>query len=156
MVIFKMAEKKSRAKRVTNAEKCDIADIICNDTLSSDTEEVILVKLRSKAISNKEKAALYKIVCDRLIQRGYDSRNNKSVKRLWNILFSDYIKAKDILLTKSGVKAMKNTPWVITIADGIKRCNIETDLDDMVLDSQDLANVTVRLVSTSLFINIKV
>ena len=71
-------------------------------------------------------------------------------------MFSDYIKVKNILLTKSGVKAMKNSQWVITIADGIKRCNIETNLDDMVLDSKDLANVTVRFVSTGLFINILV
>ena len=141
-------EEKARERRITNREKCDIVDIICNDT-DRDTEEDLLVKLRSKTISNKEKAALYKIVSDRLVERGYGPRNSKSVKRIWNILFCDYIRAKEVLRTKSGVKAMKNSPWVTTIAEGIKRCNIETDLDEMVMDSQDLSNVTIsRLVNT--------
>lgn len=33
---------------------------------------------------------------------------------------------------------MKNKPWVLTIADVIKRCEIEANLDEMVLDSQNL------------------
>ncbi|CAH3192149.1 unnamed protein product [Porites evermanni] len=40
--------------------------------------------------------------------------------------------------TKSGVTAFKNSLWVITIADAMKRCEIEANLDEMVLESQDL------------------
>lgn len=47
---------------------------------------------------------------------------------MWNLLFSDYIRAKDVLKTKSGVKALKTSPWVNTIAEGMKRCEIEADL----------------------------
>ena len=133
----------SRERRITDGEKCDIADIICNET-DGDTGEEILIKLRSKTISNKEKAVLYNIVSERLFKRGYGQRKLKSVKRIWNILFGEYIKAKEILKTKWGVKALKRSPWVFRIAEGIKKCNIETDLDDMVLDSQDLANATLN------------
>lgn len=40
--------------------------------------------------------------------------------------------------TKSGVTAFKNSPWVTTIADAMKRCEIKANLDEMVLESQDL------------------
>ena len=56
---------------------------------------------------------------------------------MWNFSFSDYIRAKDVLKTESGVKALKTSPWVNTIAGGMKRCEIEADLDEMVLDSTD-------------------
>ena len=117
-------------------------------------EEPILVKLRSKSISNKEKAALYKIVCDHLVKRGYEIRSPKGIKRMWNMLFSEYIKAKDIIKNKSGVKAMKSSPWVITIADGMKRFEIEADLDEMVLDSLDSLdlNVTCRYACCPVFL----
>ena len=40
--------------------------------------------------------------------------------------------------TKSGVTAFKNSLWATTIADAMKRCEIEANLDEMVLESQDL------------------
>ena len=40
--------------------------------------------------------------------------------------------------TKSGVTAFENSRWVTTIADATKRCEIEANLDEMVLESQDL------------------
>ena len=49
---------KNRERRLTNAEKADIAGIICNEGL--DNIEPILVKQRSKSISNKENV-LFKI-----------------------------------------------------------------------------------------------
>ena len=73
-------------------------------------------------------------------------RNPKGIKRMWNLLFSDYIRAKDVLKTKSRVKALKTAPWVNTIAEGMKRCEIEADLDDMVLDSTDFNIVTTGYV----------
>ena len=39
---------------------------------------------------------------------------------------------------KSGVTAFKNSPCVTTIADAMKRCEIEANLNDRVLESQDL------------------
>lgn len=131
-----------REKKFSDSEKNDLVDIICNDeNVKEDgsVDEVILVKLRSKAIANKEKTAIYTTVSDQLADRGYGKRTHKSIKRMWNILFSDYIKAKEVLKTKSGIKALKSSPWVLTIADGMKRCCIEADLDEMVLDSTDLS-----------------
>ena len=113
-----------------------MAEIICNKT-DGDTGEEILIKLKWKTISNKEKTAVYNVFSERLVKRGYGQRKSKSVTRIWNILCGKYIKAKEILKTKSGVKALKNSPWVLHIAEEIKKCNIETDLDDMVLDSKD-------------------
>ena len=48
----KMAEEKQREKRFTNAEKSDLADIICNETIVREdgTHEEPLP--RSKTISN--------------------------------------------------------------------------------------------------------
>ena len=65
---------------------------------------------------------------------------------MWNLLFSDYIWAKDVLKTESGVKALKTSPWVNTIAEGTKRCEIEADLHEMVLDSTDFNIVTTGYV----------
>ena len=51
----KMAEEKQREKRFTNAEKSDLADIICNETIVREDgmhEEPLLVRFRSKTISN--------------------------------------------------------------------------------------------------------
>ena len=42
--------------------------------------------------------------------------NPKGIKRMWNLSFSDYIRAKDVLKAKSGVKTLKTSPWVNTIA----------------------------------------
>ena len=103
----------------------------------------MIVKLRSKSIANKEKAASYKHVSEELVQRGYKARTQKGIRRMWNLLYGEYLKAKEVLKTKSGLKAMKNSPWVTTIADAMKRCEIEADLDDVVLDSQDL-NIDLR------------
>ena len=54
------------------------------------------------------------------------------------LLFSEFLNGKDVMKTKSGVKALKNSPWVTTIADVMKRCEIEADLDEMVPDSHGL------------------
>ena len=35
------------------------------------------------------------------------AKESQSVKQMWNILFGEYIKAKEVLKTKSGVKALK-------------------------------------------------
>ena len=59
-----------------------------------------MVKLRSKTVSNKEKTSLYRSVAEQLAGRGYEIRNSKGIKRMWNLLFSDYIRAKDVLKTK--------------------------------------------------------
>lgn len=126
-----------------------MVDIICNEETTNadgDQDEPVLVKLRSKTISNKEKISLYRSVAEQLEGRGYEIRNPKGIKRMWKLLFSDYIRAKDVLKTKSGVKALKTSPWVNTIAEGIKRCEIEADLDDMVLDSTDFNIVTTGYV----------
>ena len=44
---------------------------------------------------------------------------------MWNLLYAQYLKAKDIMKMKSGVTATKSSPWVLTIADAMKRCEIE-------------------------------
>ena len=51
-----------------------------------------------------------------------------------------------VLQTKSRVKALKTSPWVNTIAEGMKRCEIKADLDGMVLDSPDFNIVTTGYV----------
>ena len=65
----------------------------------------MIVKLQSKSIVNKEKAALYKRVSEELVARGYNARTQKGIKRMWNLLYSEYLRAKDIIKTKSGVKS---------------------------------------------------
>ena len=152
---FKMAARKEksgkRERRFNDAEKCDLVDIICNEETTNadgDQDEPVLVKLRSKTVSNKEKTSPYRSVAEQLAgrARGYEIRNPKGIKRMWNLLFSDYIRAKDVLKTKSRVKALKTSPWVNTIAEGMKRCEIEADLDEMVLDSTDFNIVTTGYV----------
>ena len=138
-----------RERRFNDAEKCELVDITCNEKTTNadgDQDEPVLVKLRSKTISNKEKTSLYRSVAEQLAGRGYESRNPKGIKRMWNLLFSDYIQAKDVLKTKSEVKALKTSPWVNTIAEGIKRCEIEAGLEDLVLDSTDFHIVTTGYV----------
>ena len=102
-----VSKKNTRESRFSNPEKQDIADIICNEE-PVNAEEPILVKLRSKSLSNKVKTALYKIVCDQPVERGL----------IKSVLLGEYIKAKDTIKTKSGVK---NSPWVLTIAEAMKR-----------------------------------
>ena len=108
-----------KKKEFNDAEKCGLVDIICNEeTTNADgnQDEPVLVKLRSKTISNKEKTSFYRSVAKQLAGRGYEIRNPKGIKRVWNLLFRDYIQAKDVLKTKSGVKTVKSSPWVNTIA----------------------------------------
>ena len=112
-----VSKKNTQESRFSNPEKQDIADIICNEE-PVNAEEPILVNLTSKSLSNKVKAALYKIVCDQPVERGYEARSYKGIKRMWNLLLGEYFKAKDIIKTKSGVK---NSPWVLTIAEAMKR-----------------------------------
>ena len=105
---------KKRERQFNDAEKCDLVDIICNEETTNangDQDEPVWVKLRSKTISNKEKASLYRSVAERLAGRGYEMRNPKGIKRMWNLLFGDYRRAKDVLKTKSGVKTLKTSPW---------------------------------------------
>ena len=59
------------------------------------------------------------------------------------LAFSEYLKAKDVMETKSGVTAFKNSPWVMAIADAMNRCEIEANLVEMVIESQDL-NILYR------------
>lgn len=99
--------------------KIDLLDIICKEETTiaeGDQDEPDLVKLRTKTISNKEKTSLYRSVAERLAGRGYEIRNPKGITRMWNLLFSDYMQAKDVLTTKSGVKTLKTSSWVNTIA----------------------------------------
>ena len=96
-----------------------MVDITCDEeTINADVDqdEPDLVKRRSKTISNKEKTSLYRSVAERLAGRGYEIRNPKGITRMWNLLFSDYMQAKDVLTTKSGVKTRKTSSWVNTIA----------------------------------------
>ena len=80
--------------------KTDLVDITCNEetiNADADQDEPDLVKLGSKTISNKEKTSLYRSVAERLAGRGYEIRNPKGIKRMWNLLFSDYMQSKDVL-----------------------------------------------------------
>ena len=79
--------------------KTDLVDITCNETINADgdQDEPDLVKQRSKTISNKEKTSLYRSVAERLAGRGYEIRYPKGIKRMWNLLFSDYMRSKDVL-----------------------------------------------------------
>lgn len=65
---------------------------------------------------------------------------------MWKLLFSDYIWVKDVLKMKFGVKVFKMFFWVNIIVEGIKRCEIEVDLDDMVFDSIDFNIVIIGYV----------
>ena len=108
-----------RERQFNDAEKRDLVDIICNKETTNadgDQDDPVLVKLRSKTISNKEKTSLYRSVAERLSGRGYEIRNPKGIKRMWNLLFNDYMRAKDVLKKKSGVRTLKTSPWVNTIA----------------------------------------
>ena len=89
-----------RERRFNDAEKCDLVDIICNEETTNadgDQDEPVLVKLRSKTVSNKEKTSLYRSVAEQLAGRGYEIRNPKGIKRMWNLLFSDYMRSKGVL-----------------------------------------------------------
>ncbi|CAH3121846.1 unnamed protein product [Porites lobata] len=57
---------------------------------------------------------------------------------MWNLLFSEYLKAKDCNGNQIRSDSIHNSRWVTTIADAMKRCEIEANLDGMVLESQDL------------------
>lgn len=57
---------------------------------------------------------------------------------MWNLLFSEYLKAKDCNGNQIRSDSIDNSRWVTTIADAMKRCEIEATLDGMVLESQDL------------------
>ena len=61
---------------------------------------------------------------------------------MWNLLFAEYIKAKEIMKTKSGVKVTKNSLWVQVISEAMSRLEIEINLDDMALDSLVLNVIT--------------
>lgn len=115
-----------------------ISCLLANSSVIDEQTQLANTLARSKSIANKDKTALYKRVSAQLVTRGYKARTQKGIKQMWNLLYGEYLRAKDIMKTKSGVKAMKNSPWVVAIADAMKRCDIEADLDDMVLDSQDL------------------
>ena len=71
------------------------------------------------------------------MKTGYQDQSPKGIKRMWNLLFSGHLKAKVVMETKSGVTAFKNSPCVTTIADAMKTCEIEANLDEMVLESHD-------------------
>ena len=64
MAALETSKKKnsSREGKFTHGEKCDLADIICNEEIVPEGEpgKPIIVKLCLKSIANKEKAALYK------------------------------------------------------------------------------------------------
>ena len=53
----------------------------------------MIVKQRSKSIANKQKAqaALYKRVSEELVERGYKARTQKGIKRMWNLLYAEYL-----------------------------------------------------------------
>ena len=77
-----------------------MVDITCDEeTINADVDqdEPDLVKRRSKTISNKEKTSLYRSVAERLAGRGYEIGNPKGIKRMWNLLFSDYMRSKGVL-----------------------------------------------------------
>ena len=119
MLMCSCIQNGGKKKEFNNAEKCDLVDIICNEeTTNADgnQDEPVLVKLWSKTISNKEKTSLYRLVAEQLARRGYEIRNLKGIKHMLNLLFSDYIWAEDVLKTKSGVKTLKSSSWVNTIA----------------------------------------
>ena len=78
--------------------KTDLVDITCNEetiNADEDQDEPDLVKRRSKTISNKEKTSLYRSFAERLAGRGY--QESQKDKRMWNLLFSDYMRSKNVL-----------------------------------------------------------
>lgn len=56
---------------------------------------------------------------------------------MWNLLFSECLKAKDCNGNQIRSDSIHNSRWVTTIADAMKRCEIEANLDGM-KESQDL------------------
>ena len=85
-------------------EKLDLADIVCTGKETTDDEandslysEVFIVTLRPKTVPNKLKKEIYGKIAKRLCQRGYQRRDEKSVKRMWNLMFSDYQESISIL-----------------------------------------------------------
>ena len=69
MFVHSKWRQENRKRQFSDAEKCDLVNIICNEETTNadgDQDEPVLVKLRSKTISNKEKTSLYRSVAEQL------------------------------------------------------------------------------------------
>lgn len=139
-------KKFQRRENFSDAEKCDLVDVICSEELQHDEEvcEKFIIRLRSRTTPNKFKKVLYEQIAAKLETRGYRRRDSVSIKRMWNQLFGDYQKAVNFLNTKAGMNGFKHKPWIMKIYETVKENNLpdhlfmDTDADETETDNNDL------------------
>ena len=147
-VMFNSMKKFQRRENFSDAEKCDLVDVICSEELEHDEEicEKFIIRLRSRTTPNKFKKVLYEQIATKLESRGYKRRDSVSIKRMWNQLFGDYQKAVNFLKTKAGINGFKHKPWIMKIYEAVKENNLpdhlfmETDVDETEAESNEIIN----------------